>query len=192
MKIHISEILPACDSELILTNIGSHNVEYVINLIRQLVKLTDIDKIENSTKNLLSQENIRVKEVNKHDKLLDNKEDTYHWQDDDWYCIKNACGKQYLRVRNLQALIEETDFLETAKPIEITDSMLSQNGWEYKYGIFEGPFKISAYLAPPTSSKRVYRAILEDGRVLPIKYLSDIQHILTELSNSKIVVPGDE
>lgn len=127
MKIHISEILPTCDSELTLTNIGSHNVEHVIDLIRTLVKVT-----------------------------------------------------------------EQKCLSTTKKPIEITDSMLTQNGWEYKYGFFEGPFKINANLSSPTSSKRAYRAILEDGRVLPIKYISDIQHILAELGNSKIVIPGDE
>ena len=132
MKIHISEILPACDSELTLTNIGSHNVEHVISLIRQLVKITDVDRIENSTKNLLSQENIRVKEVNKYGKILDNKqdnedkennednEDTYHyqWQEGDWHYINTAQGKRYLRVRNLPALLEDTQFLKYANLIE--------------------------------------------------------------------------
>lgn len=202
MKIHISEILPACDSELTLTNIGSHNVEHVISLIRQLVKITDVDRIENSTKNLLSQENIRVKEVNKYGKILDNKqdnedkennednEDTYHyqWQEGDWHYINTAQGKRYLRVRNLPALLEDTQFLKYANLIEITDSLLTLNGWEYKYGFFEGPFKIYANLSSPTSSKRAYRAVLEDGRVFPIKYVSDIQHILTDIGNSKIIV----
>lgn len=184
-----------CDSELTLTNIGSHNVEHVIDLIRTLVNATEQKRPRNA-ENLIEDKpkQIKVKDINQHGEVgYDSEKDgNYPWQDGDWYRINNTCGKQYLRVRNLKALIEETGFPEYAEPIEITDSMLSQNGWEYKYGIFEGPFDIYAHLASCDGSKRVYRAVLEGGRVLPIKYISDIQHILTELGNSKIVIPGDE
>lgn len=195
MKIHISEILPTCDSELTLTNIGSHNVEHVIDLIRTLVKITE-QKHLGATENLIEDKpkEIKLKDANRFGEVVydSEKDGNYSWQEGDWHYINTTNGKRYLRVRNLPALLEDTEFLKYAEPIEITDSMLSQNGWQYKYGFFEGPFKISANLSSPTSSKRVYRAILEDGRVLPIKYISDIQHILTELGNSKIIIPEDE
>ena len=196
MKIHISEILPMCDSELILTNIGSHNVEHVIDLIRTLVKATEHKRL-GTTENLIEDKpkQIKLKDVNRFGEVIydSEKDSNYPWQDGDWYYMLTADNKKHFyRVRNIKALTEETGFPEYAEPIEITDSMLSQNGWEYKYGIFEGSFDIYAHLASCDSSKRVYRAVLEGGRVLPIKYISDIQHILTELGNSKIVIPGDE